>query len=408
MLKHDHECQKHKASAVTLQQRKCRKRLATATVHNPEYNNTVRELETKRWFIEKDQVEERNTSCKSNKSGQGRNGSQEHEERRENDRENSVKNSELIGSPVVLSSFRIGRLPTATICAVGFTVFSIVTAFSPTIVTFSGFRLFIGFTSTGIIIATDLIGTELVGPSKRLLANFVRNFSFAFGYLFLALLAYFIRYWWVLQLIMSLLSVPLLTLWWTASESPRWLLSSGKVKKAEKIIRKMQKANGALVPESVFEEIKANPEKAQKEEETAVGKGNSLDIFRYPYMRKRTMNLFLGWFTVSLVYYGLSLNTSNIGGNDYLNAAISAALEIPAYFAGWIIPDTMVGRRWSMCGTFVTGGIALIISLFTPSCEMVWIGITLAMIGKFFISIAYSINFVYTAELYPTPLRNKE
>lgn len=36
-------------------------------------------------------------------------------------------------------------------------------------------------------------------------------------------------------------------------------------------------------------------------------------------------------FVNSGVYYGLSLNTSNLGGNDYLNFLISGAVEIPAY-----------------------------------------------------------------------------
>ncbi|XP_070567477.1 organic cation transporter protein-like [Ptychodera flava] len=221
----------------------------------------------------------------------------------------------------------------------------------------------------------------------------------------LAALAYFIREWWILQLVIGLSSVPLLSVWWLASESPRWLLTTGRTKKAEKLIRKIQRVNGTHVPETVFDEIRAAPETTKKDEDNAKECNSRLDIFRYPNMRKRSLKLFFCWFTVSLVYYGLSLNTSNLGGNDYLNTAISGAVEIPAYAASLYVPETVLGRRWSLCGTFVVGGVALITVLFAPSCEMEWIGITLAMIGKFCMTAAFTIIAIFTAEIYPTPLR---
>ncbi len=69
---------------------------------------------------------------------------------------------------------------------------------------------------------------------------------------------------------------------------------------------------------------------------------------------------------ISLVYYGLSLNTSNLGGNDYLNFFIAGAVEVPAYaFSQFSM--TYFGRRLSLSGSLVLGGVALLAILAVPS-----------------------------------------
>nr|XP_006822665.1 PREDICTED: organic cation transporter protein-like [Saccoglossus kowalevskii] len=133
--------------------------------------------------------------------------------------------------------------------------------------------------------------------------------------------------------------------------------------------------------------------------------GSFLDLIRLSNMRKKSLNLFYNWFTISLVYYGLSLNTSNYGGNDYLNAFLSGAVEIPAYTLAIFLPETRFGRRWSQSSTLILAGVACILTLFAPVCEMQWIGITLAMIGKFSVSAAFAIVYIFSAEIYPTPVR---
>ena len=39
-----------------------------------------------------------------------------------------------------------------------------------------------------------------------------------------------------------------------------------------------------------------------------------LDLFKYPRTRIVTLAVMLNWFTVSLVFYGLSLNVGNLSG----------------------------------------------------------------------------------------------
>ena len=68
---------------------------------------------------------------------------------------------------------------------------------------------------------------------------------------------------------------------------------------------------------------------------------------------------------MSFVYYGLSLNSSALGGNPYINFAISGAIEIPAYL---ILPIVCkyFGRILPFSGCLIAGGVALLLTIPFP------------------------------------------
>ena len=67
---------------------------------------------------------------------------------------------------------------------------------------------------------------------------------------------------------------------------------------------------------------------------------------------------------VSMVYYGLSLNTGNLGGDFYINFTISGLVEFPAYTLCLLLLDR-IGRKWLHCSTMVLGGLACISTVLT-------------------------------------------
>ena len=70
-------------------------------------------------------------------------------------------------------------------------------------------------------------------------------------------------------------------------------------------------------------------------------------------------------FVNSLVYYGLSLNSSGLGGNDYINFLILGAIEFPSYLMCQILLKR-VGRRWPLTVCLLLGGIALLLTVPIP------------------------------------------
>ncbi len=65
----------------------------------------------------------------------------------------------------------------------------------------------------------------------------------------------------------------------------------------------------------------------------------------------------------SLVYYGLSLSTVNLGGNLYVAFFISGAVEVPAYLYA-LIAIELFGRKINLSGTMVIGGVACLTTIF--------------------------------------------
>ncbi|KAH3852053.1 hypothetical protein DPMN_094548 [Dreissena polymorpha] len=65
-----------------------------------------------------------------------------------------------------------------------------------------------------------------------------------------------------------------------------------------------------------------------------------------------------------MAYYGLSLNTGNLGGNFFLNFTLSGLVEIPAYTLCILLLDK-IGRKWLHFCCMVFGGIACISTVFT-------------------------------------------
>lgn len=60
------------------------------------------------------------------------------------------------------------------------------------------------------------------------------------------------------------------------------------------------------------------------------------DLFNTVAMRSRTFILFLIWFGVYLVYYGLELNLSNIGGDLYINTVRITPSRILNFTNFWL------------------------------------------------------------------------
>ncbi|XP_066887715.1 solute carrier family 22 member 4 isoform X2 [Kogia breviceps] len=112
----------------------------------------------------------------------------------------------------------------------------------------------------------------------------------------------------------------------------------------------------------------------------------------------------LWWMITSVGYFALSLNTPNLHGDAYLNCFFSALIEVPAYIIAWLLLRTLP-RRYVIAGVlFLGGGVLLSIQLVPADYNFLSIG--LAMLGKFGITSAFSMLYVFTAELYPTLVRN--
>lgn len=303
----------------------------------------------------------------------------------------------LIGSLVTgMLADWIGRFPTFLVCVGLTSSLGITTAFTQSYTAFVTLRFFLGASNLGMYMMIFIIGTEIVGPSKRIVCGILVAAQFGVGVSLFAVLAYFFRYWRTLQLIISAPMLLLFLLALIMHESPRWLFTRGKFERAEKIICKMAAVNQTEVPEELLK---------REEKESDVGKQESytqLDLFRTPVMRKKTLIILFNWFVINMVYYGLSLSTSSLGVNDYVACFLSGAVEVPASLLSWYVIQKY-GRRSSHSVFMVIGGLACLITTMLP------LGVArtvIAMIGKFGLTAGFCIIYIYSGEIYPTVVRS--
>ncbi|XP_006634326.2 solute carrier family 22 member 13b [Lepisosteus oculatus] len=272
--------------------------------------------------------------------------------------------------------------------------FGVGTAFSPSIYVYIVLRFVIGMTISGIIINTFVLGTEWSGISKRSFITILSHGFFSVGLMLLAGIAYGVRNWRTLQLVLSAPAAVLCVYFWILPESARWLLTQGKKEEAKKLILEAARINKRKIPEALLDKMEA---------ETTGKTGSMLDLYRIPYLRKITVVLSYVWFVNSLAYYGLGLNVGNFGLDIYLTQTLFGLVELPARL-GAIPMIEKFGRKKCQSCILVFGGIACLFILAVPEGMPVAVTV-LAVLGKFGIASSFSISYVYTAELFPTVLR---
>ncbi|KAM9254309.1 solute carrier family 22 member 4 isoform 2-T2 [Dugong dugon] len=280
------------------------------------------------------------------------------------------------------------------------TGFSFLQIFSTNWEMFTVLFVIVGMGQISNYVVAFILGTEILGKSVRIIFSALGVCTFfAIGYMLLPLFAYFIRDWRMLLLALTVPGVLCVPLWWFIPESPRWLISQGRFKEAEDIIKKAAKMNSITTPEVIFDSMEPQELKPLKQQKVFI-----LDLFRTWNIAIITIMSLLLWMLTSVGYFALSLNTPNLHGDAYLNCFLSALIEIPAYITAWLLLRSLP-RRYIIAGVlFMGGGVLLLIQVVPEDYYILSIG--LVMLGKFGITSAFSMLYVFTAELYPTLVRN--
>nr|KAG5711009.1 hypothetical protein BaRGS_013743 [Batillaria attramentaria] len=236
----------------------------------------------------------------------------------------------------------------------------------------------------------------MVGPSKRTFAAIFIEVMWCAGELVLVVMAYFIRDWRLLEIALSVPAAVMLVYWWLIPESPRWLASRGKTAEAMAVLEKVAASNNTHLP---------------KVDETTklVGEEKTLGfrhVFRSRELVARMLIYFFDLWVITVVYYGLTLNITNLSGDLFINFALNIVLETVGYMTPIFLAGRL-GRKPVLCSSMIIAGVActasvLPVILHAPG----WIVVALSMIGRFFDCVAFAVIYLFAAELFPTVVRS--
>ncbi|XP_061189312.1 organic cation transporter protein-like [Saccostrea echinata] len=304
----------------------------------------------------------------------------------------------LVGDVVFgWSSDRVGRKISMYIGFLLLIVSAFAVSWAPEIISFTVLEFIIGATNHGAFLCTNVLGQELVGPSKRKYTGTIQHMFFSLGLVYQTVVYYLSRDWQISCIVLAASCLIIIPHWWLVPESPRWLISQGRHEEANVILQKIAKVNGTKVsPESVKSLI-------IKKEKT----GSFMDLLKSKTMCLRAAILSFNWLAVCMTYYGVTLNAGNIG-NFYLNFFLMGLVEFPGILCTIFLLDR-IGRKKLHLIFMVGGGIACLCTIFTVTFARETLRpltVALAVIGKLASSAAFVVVFIFTVELFPTVIRN--
>ncbi|MCU1568321.1 MAG: yceI2 [Pseudarthrobacter sp.] len=328
----------------------------------------------------------------------------------------------LVGSAAPLGFFfgailsgwmgdRFGRKKVMLWALAFYCLMSVVAAMAPNFEVFLIARIFagLGAGAESVIIAPFL--SEFIPPKRRgwfigTLAGF-----FSFGFVGAALIGRFIvpmgeDGWRWAQVVTA---VPiLLLLWWRRSlpESPRFLISRGRMAEATEVVERFEKSVVKATGQNLATLPPATEEITKHEQKISIW--NALKFMWSRAMRRRTAVIWLIWFVITFSYYGFFswIPTLLVGRGITVTKSFEYSIiiylaQIPGYFsAAWL--NDRIDRKNTIA--LYLAGSALSAFWLSQSNDSGMILVAAATLS-FFLNGTYAGVYAYTPELFPTWMR---
>jgi len=258
----------------------------------------------------------------------------------------------------------------------------------------------VGLFNESFTLTVEVMGAKEIVPwlpwvtYRNLMGNVVQ-IPYAVGEAILGVFAIFIRDYFTLQWVMSVAILVQIPVWLLLPESPRWLLSKGREKEARALMTRAARMNGKPM------DLTHHVLKAKEKEEDKIPQLGVADLFD-SQLWKITVAMSFLWPIVTMAYFGLGLSATQLGGDIFTTFILAALTEIPGYSLCFLVIDIW-GRKpfFTMC-LFLTGTCCMVAGFLEEGA----IRTSLALIGKLFASGCFSVIYMYTAEIYPTNIRN--
>ncbi|XP_076038620.1 solute carrier family 22 member 3-like isoform X2 [Oratosquilla oratoria] len=304
---------------------------------------------------------------------------------------------------------RIGKRRTVLISYAFIVAFGLTATFSSSVEMYIVCQFFLSIFRMVISITEYVLILELSSSKLRTYLSCMWNISFAIGQMLIPLIAYYIREWRYMYLAFLSTYAYAISYFCFLPESPRWLILRGRYKDAINFLKTVARWNGRTLPsdEGLMEmmrriNIKDTEENNQGGRPVRLFLDQLRQLFETKIKIVRTLILFFSWFTITFVYYGVTLISINLGSNEYWYMFFGGLMELPVCFILWPLTH-FFGRRLCMASSLLLCVACLLGSLGVEG-SILW-KTTLALLGKLGISSAFLLVYLLTAEINTTKTR---
>ena len=291
-----------------------------------------------------------------------------------------------------------GRARTAGVAVILFIVSAALTAGSTKFEVFLVLGSFSAAVRFGLYICLFTLCMESVGERHRSLAGVFWVVPWAVGIMVVAAAGWMLRSWWQLQLACAATALSLLPGVWLLPESPRWLATRGRAKEAAAGLHKIARINGNVLPPDITERLErlslVDPEGGIHCREMNL-------LFSTRRMCALSFATIWLWIVMSVVYYGVAFDSTQLADNAYLAVMFGGLVELPSMVAVPLIDRC--GRRPVMAAAYFLTAAAI---LPIPAVPAGWPVLLLGMVGKLAIGAGFAVIYIHLEEYMPTEVRN--
>jgi len=262
-------------------------------------------------------------------------------------------------------------------------------------------RAIAGFGAGGALNCTFLLLLEYCTPEHRTLSKVaIASLGWVPGILYACAVAYALddASWQAFALAALAPSLPiLLAAWLVFVESPRFALAAHGRAEAMAILSRVARANGHTLPsEADVADAALTAEKVDVCE--------AVQLLLSRQLRGRAALVGLAWFGSTCVYYGVVLAPVQLADDLYLETALGALLEVPAYLLMQPMGNRC-GRRLTLAFFLAVAGASLLLAGLLPESSPSALLVAAGLTARFGAAGASAFVYVVAAEQFPTRVR---
>ncbi|XP_035731374.1 organic cation transporter protein-like [Vespa mandarinia] len=261
-------------------------------------------------------------------------------------------------------------------------------------------RVGLGIAGIGIYQSAYSILIEISPSKMRSTLGVMFNESYPLGMILIAIIAYYVREWRLLQIYISMPSLILILHMLAMPESPRWLYYSNHKNSAWKMMKEI------VTPEKQKMIAERRISVEYKQEKTSRYKQwkTNFQNFKHIQISVRLILCWFIWCSTSLGYYVLSITSGHLKIDPYLYTGLSGIVEGLSYII--VVPMLqIIGRRNTSFILLLCSSMSFTILLFISE-NMKNTKMFIALFGRLCVSSVFVAVIVHCSELFPTIMRN--